>query len=194
MPNSPIKVRVVRWCNGDDGQEWDVYTQAPDGLYYSAYGNALSREPLERQPDGTYKTTLGTVVCSATRKAPVPGTARDGADALGSTAFKADTDKSRWTLLLDCAKGCGRAVRAVVRVLNFAVRPVAEGGKGYVPHSWRQVPNARTRYEDALHRHLDAIRDGETHDVESGESHWAHVATNALFLWELDNPKENTDE
>lgn len=111
-----------------------------------------------------------------------------------ATAFKADTGKSRWTLLLDCAEGCGRAVRAVVRVLNFAVRPVAEGGKGYVPHSWRQVPNARTRYEDALHRHLDAIRDGETHDAESGESHWAHVATNALFLWELDNPKEKTDE
>ena len=111
-----------------------------------------------------------------------------------ATAFKADTGKSRWTLLLDCAEGCGRAVRAVVRVLNFAVRPVAEGGKGYVPHSWRQVPGARTRYEDALHRHLDAIRDGETQDAESGESHWAHVATNALFLWELDNPKEKTDE
>ncbi|CAK25003.1 hypothetical protein [Pseudomonas phage LKA1] len=109
-------------------------------------------------------------------------------------AFKADTGKSRWTLLLDCARGCGRAVRAVVRVLNFAVRPIADGGKGYIPHSWRQVPDARTRYEDALHRHLDAIRDGETHDGESGESHWAHVATNALFLWELDNPKEKTDE
>ncbi len=106
------------------------------------------------------------------------------------TAFKADTGKPRWTLLLDCARGCGRAVRAVVRVLNFAVRPVADGGKGYVPHSWREVPNARERYEDALHRHLDCIRDGETHDAESGESHWAHVATNALFLWELDNPKE----
>lgn len=111
-----------------------------------------------------------------------------------ATAFKADTGKSRWTLLLDCARGCGRAVRAVVRVLNFAVRPIADGGKGYIPHSWRQVPDARTRYEDALHRHLDAIRDGEAHDAESGESHWAHVATNALFLWELDNPKEKTDE
>lgn len=110
------------------------------------------------------------------------------------TAFKADTGKPRWTLLLDCARGCGRAVRAVVRALNFAVRPVADGGKGYIPHSWRQVPGARTRYEDALHRHLDAIRDGETHDAESGESHWAHVATNALFLWELDNPKEKTNE
>lgn len=110
------------------------------------------------------------------------------------TAFKADTGKTRWTLLLDCARGCGRAVRAVVRVLNFAVRSIAEGGKGYIPHSWREVPGARERYEDALHRHLDCIRDGETHDAESGESHWAHVATNALFLWELDNPKEKPDE
>lgn len=115
---------------------------------------------------------------------PLVGGKRNG------TAFKADTGKTRWTLLLDCARGCGRAVRAVVRVLNFAVRSIAEGGKGYIPHSWREVPNARERYEDALHRHLDHIRDGETHDAESGESHWAHVATNALFLWELDNPRE----
>lgn len=98
------------------------------------------------------------------------------------TAFKADSGKPRWSLLV---RGAPRALEAVVRVLTFAVRPVQEGGKGYVPHSWQRVPNGRERYEDALLRHLSAIHRGEESDPESGESHWAHVATNALFLAEL---------
>jgi len=98
------------------------------------------------------------------------------------TAFKADSGKPRWSLLV---RGMPRALEAVVRVLTFAVRPVQEGGKGYVPHSWQRVPNGRERYEDALLRHLSAIHQGEESDPESGESHWAHVATNALFLAEL---------
>lgn len=38
------------------------------------------------------------------------------------------------------------------------------------------------RYRDALYRHLNAIERGELVDDESGESHWAHVATNARSL------------
>lgn len=182
MPSYPTKVRVVQWGTGDPGLPGDVYVyDAATDLFYNR-GQPLSSDPL-LFVDGEWRTRLGTTLCVL-----------EGTITREATAFKADTGKSRWTLLLDCAEGCGRAVRAVVRVLNFAVRPVADGGKGYIPHSWRQVPDARTRYEDALHRHLDAIRDGETHDAESGESHWAHVATNALFLWELNNPKEKTDE
>lgn len=97
-------------------------------------------------------------------------------------AFKADAGKPRWSLL---TQGCPNALAGVVRVLTFAVKPVADGGKGYLPHSWKQVPNAKERYEDALHRHLNKIALGETHDDESGELHWHHVATNALFLAEL---------
>lgn len=186
MPNYPTKVQVVRWYNGEPG-DGSIYTLNPvDLLHYNQSGNLLSIGPLTYREDGYWVTDWGTT-CVALDNVPV-GTSDK------HTAFKADTGKPRWTLLLDCDRGCGRAVRAVVRVLNFAVRPVADGGKGYVPNSWREVPNARERYEDALHRHLDHIRDGETHDAESGESHWAHVATNALFLWELDNPKEKTDE
>lgn len=192
MPNYPTKILVVRWPNGNLGDS-RIYTLNPeDGLHYNIPGHPLSWRPLTYRDDGYWVTGHGTA-CVGVDTAPV-GVSPTLVTADEPTAFKADTGKSRWTLLLDCAEGCGRAVRAVVRVLNFAVRPVAEGGKGYVPHSWRQVPDARTRYEDALHRHLDAIRDGETHDAESGESHWAHVATNALFLLELDNPKEKTDE
>lgn len=99
-------------------------------------------------------------------------------------AFKADGGKPNWFLLMS-GKGCAAALAGVVRVLSFAVRPVAEGGKGYTEHSWRQVPNARERYEAALYRHLNKIALGELVDDESGESHWDHVATNALFLSEL---------
>lgn len=99
-------------------------------------------------------------------------------------AFKADGGKPNWFLLMS-GKGCAAALAGVVRVLSFAVRPVAGGGKGYTEHSWRQVPNARERYEAALYRHLNKIALGELVDDESGESHWDHVATNALFLSEL---------
>lgn len=103
-------------------------------------------------------------------------------------AFKADGGKPNWFLLMS-AKGCAKALAGVVRVLSFAVRPVAEGGKGYTEHSWRLVPNAKERYEAALYRHLAAIHSGELVDPESGESHWSHVACNALFLSELHNNK-----
>lgn len=102
----------------------------------------------------------------------------------GAFAFKADGGKPNWFLLMS-GKGCAAALAGVVRVLSFAVRPVAEGGKGYTEHSWRQVPNARERYEAAMYRHLNKIALGEDVDDESGESHWDHVATNALFLSEL---------
>ena len=112
----------------------------------------------------------------------------DAAVAAPSTApdqaFKADGGKPNWFLLMS-GKGCAAALAGVVRVLSFAVRPVAEGGKGYTEHSWRQVPNARERYEAAMYRHLNKIALGELVDDESGESHWDHVATNALFLSEL---------
>ena len=99
-------------------------------------------------------------------------------------AFKADGGKPNWYLLMS-GKGCAAGLAGVVRVLSFAVRPVAEGGKGYTEHSWRLVPNARERYEAAMYRHLNKIALGELVDDESGESHWDHVATNALFLSEL---------
>lgn len=109
---------------------------------------------------------------------------------LTAQAFKADAGKPRWSLLM---RGCSNALAGVVRVLTFAVTPPDQGGKGYVPHSWKQVPNAAERYEDALYRHLAQLRAGEEVDPESGESHWAHVATNALFLAEFATHPEVVD-
>lgn len=89
--------------------------------------------------------------------------------------LKHDGGKPRWSLLM---RGCADALQAVVRVLTF-------GARKYADDSWQGVQNGQQRYRDALYRHLNAIERGELVDDESGESHWAHVATNALFLYEL---------
>lgn len=107
-------------------------------------------------------------------------------------AFKADAGKPRFELLMD---GCPDALLDVVKVLTWAVQekkdaPWPEGGKGYVPHSWQEVTEAKRRYRAALQRHENAIARGELNDPESGLPHRAHVATNALFLAQLDYIKE----
>ena len=89
--------------------------------------------------------------------------------------LKYDGGKPRWSLLM---RGCANALQAVVRVLTF-------GAQKYADDSWQGVQNGQQRYRDALYRHMNAIERGELVDDESGESHWAHVATNALFLYEL---------
>lgn len=91
------------------------------------------------------------------------------------SGLKHDSGKPRWSLLM---RGCADALQAVVRVLTF-------GAQKYADDSWQGVQNGQQRYRDALYRHLNAIERGEFVDDESGESHWAHVATNALFLYEL---------
>lgn len=137
-----------------------------NGAWYISRGGGMPRD-----------TPQGPNWCIPDAAVAAPSTAPD-------QAFKADGGKPNWFLLMS-GKGCAAALAGVVRVLSFAVRPVAEGGKGYTEHSWRQVPNARERYEAALYRHLNKIALGELVDDESGESHWDHVATNALFLSEL---------
>jgi len=109
--------------------------------------------------------------------------------AADNQAFKADDGKPRFELLMD---GMPNALLDVVKVLTWAVQskkeaPWPEGGKGYIPHSWQQVPEAKRRYRAALQRHENAIARGEVNDPESGLPHRAHIATNALFLAELDH-------
>lgn len=89
--------------------------------------------------------------------------------------LKFDSGKPRWSLMM---QGCALALLGVARVLTF-------GAKKYAAHSWRSVENGEERYRDALYRHLHEIERGEAIDPESGESHWSHVITNAMFLEEL---------
>ena len=92
-----------------------------------------------------------------------------------SDGFKYDTGKVRAALLV---QDFPRALTAVAWVSTF-------GAAKYATHSWKMVPRAGERYEDALHRHILAQASGEVNDPESGLPHAAHVAWNALALLEL---------
>lgn len=98
--------------------------------------------------------------------------------ALASTkGMKFDGGKPRFDLL---EFGCPDALLGVVKVMTWAIEV-----KGYEPHSWQGVKDAYTRYTAAIRRHQNAKARGETHDQESGFPHDWHIATNALFLAQL---------
>ena len=78
-------------------------------------------------------------------------------------------------------------------MLEFA-QVMTMGAEKYGADNWKTIENAIPRYKDALHRHLNAFERGEMDDPESGQSHLAHVAANAMFLhWLAHNP-QNDDE
>ena len=68
------------------------------------------------------------------------------------------------------------------------------GANKYAPDNWKKV--APDRYIDAMWRHYIAWRTGEERDSESGLSHAAHFATNAVFLlyFELEKQKREAGE
>lgn len=75
------------------------------------------------------------------------------------------------------------AIQELVKVCTF-------GAKKYDRSSWRDVPNADVRYEDALARHFLA-QYMEDVDPESGLYHKAHLAWNALATLEMELRKPN---
>ncbi|WP_218829726.1 dATP/dGTP diphosphohydrolase domain-containing protein [Burkholderia aenigmatica] len=96
--------------------------------------------------------------------------------------MKFDGGKPRFDLL---EFGCADALLGVVKVLTWAVEV-----KGYEPHSWQGVDDAYTRYTAAIRRHQNAKARGEVNDAESGFPHDWHIATNALFLAQLQHNAE----
>lgn len=93
--------------------------------------------------------------------------------------MKYDGGKPRMDLLLS---GCPNALEQVSEILTF-------GAQKYAAHSWQTVPQGEDRYLAALLRHLTAHGKGEVNDPESGMSHLAHAACNALFILELEARK-----
>ena len=87
---------------------------------------------------------------------------------------KNDINKPRWSLL---PKG---VMAQVIDVLEF-------GARKYDIDNWKHVPGARTRYYDALHRHVNAWWEGETTDEETGIHHLAHAICCAMFLLWIEN-------
>lgn len=76
-------------------------------------------------------------------------------------------------------------VQGVAEVLTF-------GASKYAPNSWKTVPDAKRRYEDALLRHTYKYLEGELYDEESNLEHLKHMACNIMFLLYLN--KENTND
>ncbi len=83
--------------------------------------------------------------------------------------YKCDKDKVRMDLLpFDC-------LTEIAKVLTY-------GAEKYKDNSWKTVKNGKRRYLGALLRHIDAMERGKKIDPESGLSHAAHMACNAIFL------------
>lgn len=91
-------------------------------------------------------------------------------------AAKFDQGKPRYSLIEDSF------------LLELA-RVMTMGAEKYSEDSWKTVPNGKQRYKDALLRHIYAE---EKIDKESGLSHMAHVAANAMFLYYLEGNDDST--
>ena len=88
--------------------------------------------------------------------------------------MKFDTSKLRYDLIPTST------IKALAQVLTY-------GAKKYKPNNWQNVDDL-DRYVAALFRHIEAWRDGEKLDKESGLPHLAHALTNVAFLLHLDKP------
>ena len=58
----------------------------------------------------------------------------------------------------------------------------AHGAEKYEPYNWRETPVQSLTYVAAIMRHLDAWRDGQDLDPESGLSHLAHIGANVNIM------------
>ena len=62
------------------------------------------------------------------------------------------------------------------------------------PNNWKYLEQAEIRYRDALMRHLLKKYAGQDTDEETGLSHLAHAAWNALALLELKLMKDDNED
>lgn len=75
-----------------------------------------------------------------------------------------------------------KALRDVAQVLTF-------GAKKYGDNNWK-ITKPESRYIAAAMRHMEAYRDGEVLDPESGIHHLAHAACSLMFILQIDLEKE----
>jgi pyrimidine deaminase RibD-like protein len=95
--------------------------------------------------------------------------------------MKFDGDKVRYDLVPPSA------IKAMADVLTF-------GARKYKPNNWQNCKEPE-RYLAAMYRHLEAWRQGEINDQDSGMSHLAHAMTNLAFMLELGyNPTNWVDK
>ena len=65
---------------------------------------------------------------------------------------------------------------------NALAEVLTHGAEKYGDDNWLGVASPESRYYAALMRHLQAYREGEIIDQESGMSHLRHAFTNLGFL------------
>jgi len=71
----------------------------------------------------------------------------------------------------------------MIRVLEF-------GANKYTAENWKKGLDKKEILE-SMQRHLAALMDGETIDMESGESHIGHIQCNCMFYNYFDKPEGN---
>ena len=84
-------------------------------------------------------------------------------------------------------KGAAGALKAPMHLIPpYALEQTAWvhklGSEKYGAYNWRKTGVCATTYVSAIIRHLDAWRDGQDMDPESGISHIAHIATSCNIL------------
>ena len=90
---------------------------------------------------------------------------------------KFDSDKLRYDLIPPVID------EELAKILTY-------GAKKYGENNWQSLENFNNRYYAALRRHIEAWRNGEDIDEESGEHHLSHALTNIAFLvWNNVNKK-----
>lgn len=87
-----------------------------------------------------------------------------------TAGIKLDTGKRRFSLLP------AGTIEETIDVLEHGAAKYPEAD------NWKRVQNARTRYYDALMRHIGAWWSGEKTDAETGKHHLAHAICCAMFL------------
>ena len=89
---------------------------------------------------------------------------------------KLDAGKNRLGLVLG---GFALALQEVGKVGTY-------GAQKYSDNGWMSVPDGQRRYLDAMLRHWAKESSGEQFDNDTGLTHLAHMAWNALAVLELE--------
>jgi hypothetical protein len=75
-------------------------------------------------------------------------------------------------------------------VLSEMLEVLEYGAAKYSDDNWMAVPEAKVRYYDAAHRHIEAWWASEDNDPESGKSHLAHAMCCLAFIMWFDKQEK----
>lgn len=139
--------------------------------------------PSNKQPKGTESRSKKSSNCSHVGAKSADGPTRFASTTTTRPELYADACASRVT---SASGGLSKANGLREHAPTCDARKILRSGE----NNWRGVESSR--YVSALHRHLYAWMDGETHDSESGLHHLAHAGCNILFLLTFALEKEKS--